>query len=124
MKKLCVVLIVLILALVISTADSTISVKEYKEKVATPSDAIASQQLNIYIGGITTGFLQANLELQRMKSPMLYCQPDNFTINMKNAVEILHQEISLWEEVVPKAFSEMSISWVLLKGLIKTFPCK
>jgi len=47
--------------------------------------------MRIYINGLATAFMYANLDLEQNKHSMLYCKPEKFALMNENLIEILDQ---------------------------------
>jgi len=73
-----------------------------------------------FIEGVGTGLLIANVELDRRKSPLLYCQPPKLSLNADAYMTILAKRVRKLETEAP---ASTPLELILLEGLQETFPC-
>ena len=81
-----------------------------------------------YIRGIGEGLMSANALANHQGAP-IYCQPGNLELTSGNYHQILEDQIKFMSEL--KEFSgkrseleTRPVSWALMFGLMRTFPCK
>jgi len=79
--------------------------------------------LKDYITGVGNGISWANNELKDTQK--LYCPPGKLAINYDNYTSILEEQITYTNKLFSgKEYQQFHIEMFLLKGLIRTFPCK
>ena len=75
----------------------------------------------LYVAGVGDGIAAANAELSFRKQKNIFCAPTQLVLTIENYANILDQEL----RDNPTIYTvEFPVEIVLLKGLIKTFPCK
>jgi hypothetical protein len=109
-KILCTVAVGLI---VVPVALAQVPIKKYEQFKKDPS-------FKNYIDGVATGFLVANVELDRRKKPLLYCQPPNLAMNTEMYLSILDKKVKERESTVP---ADLPVELLLLEGLTEALPC-
>jgi hypothetical protein len=72
-----------------STTNAEVTIKSYKASKAAGGHGWAT--MRIYINGLATAFMYANLDLEQNKHSMLYCKPEKFALMNENLIEILDQ---------------------------------
>lgn len=81
-----------------------------------------------YLGSVGTGFGWANTYLSTNGKPQMFCVPGNLSLNDKNYTDILDEEIKILStnssKVNGKTYRDLPIEYLLLAGLVRTFPCK
>lgn len=111
MKKLVLFLIAISIAIPLQAGD--VSMKVYLKTKETA-------QLKTYIDGLASGYMWANGTLTNRKQPLLYCQPGNLSLGIKNYIDIIDREF----QDNKKGYSlDDNVELILLIGLQKTFPC-
>lgn len=77
--------------------------------------------LKTHINGVGQGYGGANSELVvRRNQPPLFCVPKNLAITVEQSMDIIDREIN--EDRYYKDYNS-PIEYILLRGLIRTFPC-
>ena len=78
-----------------------------------------------YINGLGTssGWMIIFEEGRNKEYKKLYCQPEQFSLNANNFVEILEQRIDKIKALNHYDLDKTFIEYELIKGLIDTFPC-
>jgi hypothetical protein len=102
-----------------SQANAEVTIKAYKA-----SKAAGGNNWNItkiYIHGLATAFMYANIDLDQRHQPMIYCKPESFSLVEDNLLDLLDTNIADKKLALPDSFP---IEGVLLQGLKATFPCK
>ena len=99
--------------LMASFADAEWTVKEYKSMKHT-------DMFREYITGFGRGTYWANVQLQQTGNSPLYCQPSKLPLSAENYLNILDRYLA---ENKDKIKPDAIIEFLLLKGLIDTFPC-
>jgi hypothetical protein len=109
-------IILLIMFFSFTPAQSEITFSVY-DKVKNDKD------FEYYITGVGVGYVYANVELQLNNRPKLYCQPNSLSLGPDNYRSILDEEIKFQSKMrdIPAI---VSLETLLLRGLIRTFPCK
>jgi hypothetical protein len=96
-----------------SSANAEFTVREYKVMKRT-------ELFKEYITGVGRGIYWTNLQLQQTANPPLYCQPIKLSLSADNYLDIIDRYIA---ENKDKIKPESFIEFILLKGMIDTFPC-
>jgi hypothetical protein len=72
----------------------------------------------VYISGVTTAFMYANVTLSVDGKPLLYCQPSQLALSPEQMVAIMTSYVR--EAGAPSGHSVADVMLTALKG---TFPC-
>lgn len=83
------------------------------------------ESLKDYITGVGVGISWANTELKETQK--LYCPPGNLALDTVNYTWILDEQIKYTKKLFSgsgKDYQQYHIEMFLVKGLIRTFPCK
>jgi len=100
-------------------AKAELTVKEYKERMAS-SDAAVIATTRAFINGLGVGIGWANTD-SKVK---LFCQPGKLALEVQNFIDIINSEIETASTFMPQESLDKSfIGLVLLRGLEDTFPC-
>ena len=96
---------------------AVLSLKWYREQKTNPA---AINIIGLYLKGVGEGLGWANAELKvgRRQQP-LFCVPAKLGLRGDNLVDILEQEI----ERSPTWRDDSQLAFILLRGLMNTFPC-
>jgi hypothetical protein len=108
------ILAVIIIVSGVSPAFSEVSFKDYETVKNT-------KEFKLYIGGIGEGIGWSNVVLDLRKSKKIFCQPSNLTMSVENLLDILKREI---DENGKTFKSDMPLGLILIRGLVKNYPCK
>ena len=79
-----------------------------------------TQTVNTYLLGLSAGLNNANTWLSTNQQVPLYCYPPYLNLTNANYKEIITQGI---KELAPDSPMKPSIDEILLKKLIKLYPC-
>jgi len=116
MKK--ILLVFLMCAFLPLSLMAEISVGDYEKYSLSEKES-----LKLYITGIGNGIAWTNTELKETQK--LYCEPAKLAINSDNYISILEEQITYTKKLMPgKEYQKFHIEMLLVKGLIRTFPCK
>jgi hypothetical protein len=96
-----------------SFASAEFTIREYKVMKRT-------EIFKEYITGVGRGIYWTNMHLQQTANPPLYCQPIKLSLSADNYLDIIDRYIA---ENKDKVKPESFIEFILLKGMIDTFPC-
>lgn len=86
-----------------------------------------SDKTQIYLAAALDAFTAANSELETLGQPLLYCQPASLNLEADKAVYIFEQERAFRMSTGSRNspfWKEVSLEYVLLWGLQRTFPCE
>jgi hypothetical protein len=119
------VILTLVLLLALSASNATAEVKvdgsirstlEVYDKFLVPEDR---KQIETLIGGMTIGFLWANVMLKDRGQPLLYCQPGKLVITDSQMIDMMRRAM----KDNPK-WGDFPLGMTVLVTLQRTFPCK
>lgn len=118
-------LIVVLFSASAIVASAQMSVKDYRDIVAT-NDSDALRLVTSYIKGIGDGFVFYGVRAEdSMNQKPLFCQPDKLPLRTENFVDIISNEIKRAATRMPKEkLDKIPLATILLSGLQETFPCK
>ena len=101
-----------------STANAEITIKSYKATKAAGGHNWMT--MKIYIHGLATAFMYANIDLDQNHHQMIYCKPESFSFMEDNLLELLDTNIADKRLALP---DYAPIEGILLQGLKASFPC-
>ena len=105
-----------------SDPEAMITVKMYREMMASPQGSANWMLMVSYVTGIGNGIGWANAVAERRKQP-LYCKPEKVELGMSKWLDILDREIEGASARMPASkLDKIDIGLVLLEGLMNTFP--
>ena len=73
----------------------------------------------LYLTGLSEGILWTNAALEIRLQPRLFCPPKTLSLNSENFSALLDSEFASND----RPLKSTAIGLVLLKGLMKAFPC-
>lgn len=79
--------------------------------------------IQAYVSGVENSYFTANLILRSQKRELLYCQPESIFLSNDNRMQIIYDSANKSKEIMSDV-EGLSVSLVLLVGLIDNFPCK
>ena len=107
--------------LLASPANADFSLKVYKDAKAAGGDTWAGMRL--YFLGASNAYGYANGVLLKKHMPPLFCPPQILALNGDNVIDILDGAIKA--TALTRGISDDTIiDFILLQGLMATFPCK
>ena len=112
------VLTFLLVVIMSSTVVAEMSVEKYelsKKEEATILDS--------YIAGLGMAYKLANITNENMGNSKFYCPPSNLAFNAENYMTIIDDEIKL-RKSNKSSYQSTPVSYFLLEGLGRSFPCK
>jgi hypothetical protein len=77
--------------LFIAHANAEVTIKAYKASKAAGGHNWSTMQ--IYIHGLATAFMYANVDLDQRHQSMIYCKPEKVSLTEDNLIEILDTNI-------------------------------
>jgi hypothetical protein len=98
----------------VSPAYSDVRFKDYEKLKNT-------QEFKLFISGVAEGVGLSNMILDTQGNKKIYCQPSNVTMSADNLLGILQREI---DENAKLFNSDTLLGLILIRGLVKTYPCK
>jgi hypothetical protein len=107
------------LLLLAAHASAEVTVKSYKASKSASGRNWTI--MKIYVHGLATAFMYANIDLDENHHQMLYCKPASFSLTEDNLIEILDTNIADRKLALP---DYAPIEGILLQGLKASFPCK
>lgn len=97
-----------------SAATAGIPMAEYLQKL---NDSTA----RVFMIGVGEGLITANVNAKAQGKQQLYCAPDSLVLTN----ERMHQLVMSQFELLPREEAlKLDASQLLIRGLMKTFPCK
>ena len=115
-KFICITVIFALIIIIsgVSLAYSDVRFKDY-EKIKN------TQEFKLFIAGIAEGVGLSNMILEKQGNKKIFCQPSNVTMSAANILNILQRE----KDENAKLFkSDTLLGLILIRGLVKTYPCK
>jgi hypothetical protein len=101
------------------------TMKDYREAMANTADTDGKVKLQIFLTGVSQGFLVANFTLVHAGKEPLYCQPDKLAIAADTLMNIVETGVKVMEKIgTPSEIEDAPVSMVLYLGMKETFPCK
>jgi hypothetical protein len=111
----------LLIAASMASADMTL--KGYRN-LRDSTSAEAKYIAKMFVMGIADGLNYANAELTLTRREPLFCTPDRLPLQFENFDLIVEQEAEHLGEGDGKTKTlDYDVALVLMKGLIRTFPC-
>jgi hypothetical protein len=99
-----------------------ITVKQYQKEIHS-SDRTRADAMKLYVMGVGEGIAWANAAADKNGAP-LYCQPQNFSIDGNDYINILDKMIKMLEpKTTAKELNGYSVGALVLMGLQQSFPC-
>ena len=95
-------------------AYSQVTFKDYEKLKNT-------QEFKLFIAGVAEGVVLSNMVLEKQGNKKIFCQPSNATMSGDNVLNILQREI---DENAKLFKSDTLLGLILIRGLVKTYPCK
>jgi hypothetical protein len=109
-----VIFVLIIIVSGVSPAYSDVRFKDYEKLKNT-------QEFKLFISGVAEGVGLSNMILDTQGNKKIYCQPSNVTMSADNLLGILQREI---DENAKLFNSDTLLGLILIRGLVKTYPCK
>ncbi len=110
-----------------SSANAAITIKDYLKYKNSPDLVLTMKEVvALHIEGMAGGFNWANSEIEALYGKQLFCPPGKLPLTADNYIRILDEQLEKWQEFI-KTEGRMDrpiLSFFLLEGLRKTFPCK
>ena len=115
-RFICITMIFALIIIVsgVSPAYSDVRFKDY-EKIKN------TQEFKLFISGVAEGVGLSNMILDKQGNKKIFCQPSNVTMSADNLLGILQREI---DENAKLFKSDTLLGLILIRGLVKTYPCK
>jgi Rap1a immunity proteins len=107
------IVIGLILLSLVSSADATMLLRDYKS----PKDRTEKILYKMYLDGVKDGIVDLNAVLRAEGRP-LFCMPENSALHVEQAENIIMHPASTTADP-----DSLSIAVLLIEGLKETFPC-
>jgi hypothetical protein len=107
--------------LLASPVNADMTLKLYKQSKAVGGEKWTDIQL--YFLGAGNAYQWANVQLFKNQQAMLFCQPQELTLNAQNIMSILEAELALMSKS-DMYKDDLVIDYLLLTGMQRTFPCK
>ncbi len=84
-----------------------------------------SDDVKLYIFSSGASFAAANSLLKSKGLPRLYCAPSKMALTTENYVEIFEDQLKkIIDQKILEKQPNIPMEYVLLTGLVSTFPCK
>jgi hypothetical protein len=115
-KFICIIMIFTLMIILngVSSAYSQVIFKDYEKLKRT-------QEFKLFIAGVAEGVSLSNMVLEKQGTKKIFCQPTNATMSADNILNILQKEI---DENAKLFKSDTLLGLILIRGLVKTYPCK
>jgi hypothetical protein len=108
-------ILTLLPAMALAQSDvKSLSLQYYSALKASGGDSFA-----LIVKGMEDAFGTANAVSMVERRVPMYCQPDSLVLNVENALRILDDEVKRTSRV-----PNTPLSFILLDGLRRTFPCQ
>lgn len=117
MKRLFVVLV--IISCSASVGYCEVTVEQYLN--AKNEEAEIYSSYRVLIAGMGEGVKWSNASLEVRGDKPLYCQPQLLRLNGNNYIKILEEQLGRMDI---EKIKDHPIGFILMKGLVMTFPCK
>lgn len=100
---------------------AAMDITTYEKQRNEPSSSQSRGLLKIYLVGVGEGFKWANAALAKQKQSLLFCAPEQISLNADNYVQVIDEALASDRDAYLRM--DLPIESILLHGLQKKLSC-